>query len=250
MDVDVNVDPNPKSKDDETRHDKKCSNKCFHFSSLAIISLDVDWSQRRGLLPCTDYNECTSVFLPLRHWTSFFHSRSLDVDLRWRNSRRPIALPIWDLFFRWENCESIFSFAVQRERIKAALFSSQWWCPSSNDIDVWRMPVVLHRRQPRTKTSLTMNSSTDDSQSEFSNHPSRPVRHLFLIRHGQYQRRRTQSDGHLTAKDQKQAWYTANFLLSQLPEDVLFDSLETPIRNAILFQLAWRRFGIEIFMQT
>lgn len=45
------------------------------------------------------------------------------------------------------------------------------------------------------------------------------------MRHGQYQRRRTQSDGHLTEIGEKQATYAANFLSSQLPENVLFDSL-------------------------
>ena len=89
----------------------------------------------------------------------------------------------------------------------------------------WSTNASRSASETTENTSLPTNSSTDDSQSEFSNHPSRPVRHLFLIRHGQYQRRRTQSNGHLTAKGQKQARYTANFLLSQLPDDVLFDSL-------------------------
>lgn len=73
--------------------------------------------------------------------------------------------------------------------------------------------------------STSNRSSTDDNQSEFSDSYNKPVRHLFLVRHGQYQRQRTQSDGHLTARGQKQAWYAANFLMSQLPDDVLFDSL-------------------------
>ena len=78
---------------------------------------------------------------------------------------------------------------------------------------------------PAESISLQTTASTADTQSELSEYPSRPVRHLFLVRHGQYQRRRTQADGHLTAKGQKQASYTANFLLSQLPDDVRFDSL-------------------------
>ncbi|CAF3989513.1 unnamed protein product [Rotaria magnacalcarata] len=83
-----------------------------------------------------------------------------------------------------------------------------------------------------TETTLTTDSastsnksSTDDNQSELSVSYNKPVRHLFLVRHGQYQRRRTQSDGHLTVQGQNQAWYAANFLMSQLPDDVLFDSL-------------------------
>jgi hypothetical protein len=76
--------------------------------------------------------------------------------------------------------------------------------------------------------------SIDNNQSELSQNP---VRHLFLIRHGQYQRYRTQSDGYLTTKGKKQAWYAANFLISQLPSNVLFDSLthsdstKTKIKN-------------------
>jgi hypothetical protein len=73
--------------------------------------------------------------------------------------------------------------------------------------------------------SLSNKSSIDDNQSELSESLNKPIRHLFLVRHGQYERRRTQSDGHLTAVGQKQAWYAANFLQSQLPENVLFDSL-------------------------
>ncbi|CAF3855516.1 unnamed protein product [Rotaria sp. Silwood1] len=100
------------------------------------------------------------------------------------------------------------------------------------------MSLVVKRRKwcvntnTNTKTTLTTDSSsisnkssTDDSQSEFSESYNKPVRHLFLVRHGQYQRERTQSDGHLTARGQKQAWYAANFLISQLPDNVLFDSL-------------------------
>ena len=68
-------------------------------------------------------------------------------------------------------------------------------------------------------------SSTEENRSASTASQSKPVRHLFLVRHGQYQRRRTQFDGHLTAKGQKQAWHTANFLRSQLPDDVPFDSL-------------------------
>ena len=74
-------------------------------------------------------------------------------------------------------------------------------------------------------TSISDTCSTDDNQSETSKSSNKPVRHLFLVRHGQYQRRRTQFDGHLTSRGQKQAWYAANFLISQLPDDVLFDSL-------------------------
>ena len=74
-------------------------------------------------------------------------------------------------------------------------------------------------------TSISNKSSIDDNQSELSENSNKPVRHLYLVRHGQYQRRRTQSDGHLTAKGQTQASYAANFLISQLPDNVLFDSL-------------------------
>jgi hypothetical protein len=77
-------------------------------------------------------------------------------------------------------------------------------------------------RSTNTETIYSIDSSISDNQSELSEYP---VRHLFLVRHGQYQRQRTQPDGHLTAKGQKQAWYAANFLISQLPDNVLFDSL-------------------------
>jgi len=80
---------------------------------------------------------------------------------------------------------------------------------------------LLVKRHQRSKSPETT-VSIDNNQSELSENP---VRHLFLVRHGQYQRYRTQSDGYLTAKGKKQAWYAANFLISQLPENVLFDSL-------------------------
>ncbi|CAF0737076.1 unnamed protein product [Didymodactylos carnosus] len=51
------------------------------------------------------------------------------------------------------------------------------------------------------------------------------VRHLYLVRHGQYQRLTTQGDGNLTEKGQQQAVFAANYLATELPEDVLFDSL-------------------------
>ena len=192
-------------------HDKKCSNKCFHFSWLPIIYLDVDRSQQRDLLLCKDYNEYTSAFLSL----------SLVVDLRRRNSRRPGDLglvpplrELWiDLFAR---------YATRKNKRRSFLISMMMSLVKRHR---WSTNASRSASETTENTSLPTNSSTDESQSEFSNHPSRPVRHLFLIRHGQYQRRRTQSDGHLTAKGQKQAWYTANFLLSQLPDDVLFDSL-------------------------
>ena len=78
------------------------------------------------------------------------------------------------------------------------------------------------KNNTETTYSTDSSSSISDNQSELSENP---VRHLFLVRHGQYQRQRTQTDGHLTAKGQKQAWYAANFLISQLPDNVLFDSL-------------------------
>jgi len=65
-------------------------------------------------------------------------------------------------------------------------------------------------------SSRTNKSSINDNQSELNEN---------LVRHDQYQRQRTQSDGHLTAKGQKQACYAAHFLISQLPDNVLFDSL-------------------------
>jgi hypothetical protein len=74
-------------------------------------------------------------------------------------------------------------------------------------------------------TSVSNKTSTDGNQSELSESYNKPVRHLFLVRHGQYQRRRTQSDGHLTVKGQRQASCAANFLISQLPDNILFDSL-------------------------
>jgi hypothetical protein len=80
----------------------------------------------------------------------------------------------------------------------------------------------------RHKWSINRNSNTetiDDSPSELTESSTKPVRHLFLVRHGQYQRQQTQSDGHLTPIGQKQALYAANFLQSQLPYNVLFDSL-------------------------
>ncbi|CAF0726401.1 unnamed protein product [Adineta steineri] len=91
--------------------------------------------------------------------------------------------------------------------------------------------VKRHRRYINTNTN-TDTPSTSDSTSisntssfELSENYNKSVRHLFLVRHGQYQRQRTESDGHLTDKGEKQAWYAANFLISQLPDDVLFDSL-------------------------
>jgi hypothetical protein len=91
------------------------------------------------------------------------------------------------------------------------------------------MSFLVKRHQSSknyTETTYSTDSSSRSNQSFGSDHQSElPVRHLFLVRHGQYQRRRTQSDGHLTDKGQKQAWYAANFLISQLPENVLFDSL-------------------------
>ena len=81
---------------------------------------------------------------------------------------------------------------------------------------------LLIKRYPRSISSIDSPSISNDS----SISDDQPVRHLFLVRHGQYQRQRTESDGHLTAKGQRQAWYAANFLISQLPENVLiFDSL-------------------------
>ncbi|UJR34174.1 hypothetical protein I4U23_021581 [Adineta vaga] len=94
---------------------------------------------------------------------------------------------------------------------------------------------ILVKRYPwsantnvHSETSFTTDNTSlsDLSPSEISRtNYSKPVRHLYLIRHGQYQRERSESDGHLTAKGQKQALYAANFLISQLPENVLFDSL-------------------------
>lgn len=77
----------------------------------------------------------------------------------------------------------------------------------------------LNKRRQWSKGSDSSSVSTKSSIDE------NPVRHLFLVRHGQYQRRRTDSDGHLTIKGEKQAWYAANFLIRQLPENILFDSL-------------------------
>lgn len=86
----------------------------------------------------------------------------------------------------------------------------------------WSANTNIH-----TETSVFSDSTSlsEYSPSEVSTNYSKPIRHLFLVRHGQYQRYRTEFDGHLTAKGQKQAWYAANFLISQLPENVLFDSL-------------------------
>jgi hypothetical protein len=81
--------------------------------------------------------------------------------------------------------------------------------------------VKRHQWFNKTETTFSNNSSSISNKNPSEN----PVRHLFLVRHGQYQRRRTQTDGYLTAKGQKQAWYAANFLISQLPDNVLFDSL-------------------------
>jgi len=84
-------------------------------------------------------------------------------------------------------------------------------------------------RSTNTETIYSIDSSSVSNKSSISNNQSElnenPVRHLFLVRHGQYQRQRTQPDGHLTAKGQKQAWYAANFLISQIPDNILFDSL-------------------------
>ena len=81
-------------------------------------------------------------------------------------------------------------------------------------------------RNTNTETIYSIESPSISNQSSISDDQSEsPVRHLFLIRHGQYQRQRTDSDGHLTAKGQRQACYAANFLISQLPDNVLFHSL-------------------------
>jgi len=109
------------------------------------------------------------------------------------------------------------------------------------------MSVLVKRHQwfvntnTNTESTLTSDSTSISNRSSFDNSPSdlsetshKPVRHLFLVRHGQYQRRRTQSDGQLTIQGQKQAWYAANFLISQLPENVLFDSLTHSDSNKYL----------------
>lgn len=96
------------------------------------------------------------------------------------------------------------------------------------------MSVVIRRSLLSENTSdysETGSSSdiSDRSISISSDNPSdlstNPIRHLFLVRHGQYERQRTTADGHLTLKGQKQAWYAARFLISQLPDNILFDSL-------------------------
>lgn len=69
------------------------------------------------------------------------------------------------------------------------------------------------------------NSDIDSSSQSSKTSENDPVRHLYLVRHGQYERERTQTDGHLTNNGEKQAWYAADFLISQLPDDVRFDSL-------------------------
>ena len=76
----------------------------------------------------------------------------------------------------------------------------------------------------RQEDSPSMNNESIDSSSE-NYFQENPVRHLFLVRHGQYERERNQSDGHLTSNGEKQAWYAADFLISQLPDNVFFDSL-------------------------
>lgn len=80
----------------------------------------------------------------------------------------------------------------------------------------------LIQRHP-THDSESIRSTDTSIQSNLT--CEHPVRHLFLVRHGQYERERTQTDGHLTTIGEKQAWYAADFLISQLPDDVLFDSL-------------------------
>jgi hypothetical protein len=88
------------------------------------------------------------------------------------------------------------------------------------------MSLLVKRSENRntnTETIYSIESPSISNQSSISD--DQPVRHLFLVRHGQYQRQRTDFDGHLTAKGQTQACYAANFLISQLPDNVLFHSL-------------------------
>lgn len=88
------------------------------------------------------------------------------------------------------------------------------------------MSFVIKRRSLSETTSVNSEiTSCSSDLSETSRLSSNPVRHLYLVRHGQYERHRTIADGHLTLRGQKQAWHAANFLISQLPENVLFDSL-------------------------
>ena len=84
---------------------------------------------------------------------------------------------------------------------------------------------VLTKRQRYSPSNDSESIQSSESSIRSNTSCENPVRHLFLIRHGQYERERTQNDGHLTTSGEKQAWYAADFLLSQLPENVLFDSL-------------------------
>lgn len=96
---------------------------------------------------------------------------------------------------------------------------TQWSNNSNLNIESIRTPDSIS-----VSTSSTI-SSQSSSTTSISDERMKPVRHLFLVRHGQYQRRRTHSDGHLTEIGERQANYAAHFLSSQLPENVLFDSL-------------------------
>lgn len=90
-------------------------------------------------------------------------------------------------------------------------------------------------------SQLSSTSSVAESQSTISDEQTKPVRHLFLVRHGQYQRKRTQSDGHLTEIGEKQATYAADFLSSQLPDNVLFDSLTHSDSKRVSYRVVVRR---------
>lgn len=84
---------------------------------------------------------------------------------------------------------------------------------------------VLTKRYRYSPSNDSESIQSSESSIRSNTSCENPVRHLFLVRHGQYERERTQNDGHLTTIGEKQAWYAADFLLSQLPENVLFDSL-------------------------
>lgn len=101
------------------------------------------------------------------------------------------------------------------------------WSNNSNlNIESIQTPDSISVSTNSTNTSQSSSAtSISESQTTISDEQTKPVRHLFLVRHGQYQRRRTQSDGHLTEIGERQANYAAHFLSSQLPENVLFDSL-------------------------